>query len=98
MVTHREIKKLEDIQNILKDIVKGNIDTNAINESVKIVSELMELYYEAFIISGQTAEHSWGARDKNNEMLVNNTRRIPPQRSNDVCWKCSNKDWSSSSL
>jgi len=93
MVTHRGIKKLEDIQNILKDIVNGNIDNDAINKSVKTVNELMELYYEAFVISGMTSEQSWGARDENNEMIVNNYRLTAPQRSDYVCWKCSNKEY-----
>jgi len=63
MVTHREIKKLEAIQNTLREIEKGNLDEKIIKESIKTVDELMELYYEAFIITGLNAQQAWGKRD-----------------------------------
>ena len=89
MVTHREIKKLEAIQNTLREIEKGNLDEKIIKESIKTVDELMELYYEAFIITGMTTQQSWGARDKNNEQyLVNGIKSLDPRRDDYICWKC----------
>ena len=71
MVTHREIKKLEEIQQTLREIEKGNIDASVIKETIKTIDELMELYFEAYLITGLNSKQSWGPRNKNNEFLKN---------------------------
>ena len=40
MVTHREIKKLEAIQNTLREIEKGNLDKTVLKETIKTIDDL----------------------------------------------------------
>jgi hypothetical protein len=63
MVTHREIKKLEAIQNTLREIEKGNLDKTVLKETIKTIDELMELYFDAYLITGLNAKQAWGPKE-----------------------------------
>ena len=75
MVTHREIKQLEDIQITLRGIKEGKLDINVLDVTIQTLDDLMILYWEAFILTGLNSADSWGRRDEENQYLSNNRKQ-----------------------
>ena len=75
MVTHREIKQLEEIQIALKSIREGKLDLDSLDKIIKSLDNLMVLYWEAYILTGLNSADSWGRRDEENQYLSNNRKQ-----------------------
>lgn len=75
MVTHREIKQLEEIQITLQGIKKGKLDIDVLDATIQTLDNLMILYWEAFILTGLNSADSWGRRDEENQYLSNNRKQ-----------------------
>jgi len=75
MVTHREIKQLEEIQIALKSIREGKLDLDSLDTIIKSLDNLMVLYWEAYILTGLNSADSWGRRDEENQYLSNNRKQ-----------------------
>jgi|8_EtaG_2_1085327.scaffolds.fasta_scaffold103024_2 hypothetical protein len=75
MVTHREIKQLEEIQITLQGIKEGKLDLDSLDTIIKSLDNLMVLYWEAYILTGLNSADSWGRRDEENQYLSNNRKQ-----------------------